>query len=135
MVEKISLAPEEQRKVFTEKLNSPDYYPLLHEIKICAVEFIPFKEFKEKQIKAEDYKTEKENYIEEKSTDLHDTLEGIKSVIEEKGLHVEMLGQSVSNYDPIKSMVSNISCLSPSKLLEHLKELSSAITPPPPENN
>jgi len=133
MAETITLAPEEERAIFTEKLNSPDYYPLMHEIKICAVEFIPYKEFKEKQIKAEDYKKEKENYIKEKSTDLHEAVNTIKSIIEEKGLYVEMFGQSVSNYDPIKSMLKNTKCLSPSTLLEYLKEASSAITPP--ENN
>lgn len=122
--ESVYMASDEEQKEFMEKLNSPDYLALEHKIVIKAVEFIPYKEFKKKKIKAEDYSSERDKYIQEHSTNLHAEMKNFKSVIAERGLYVGMMSQAGRKYDPIESMLKDFGKLSPEKLLETLKSLA-----------
>lgn len=122
--ESVYMASDEEQKEFMKKLNSPDYLALEHKIVIKAVEFIPYKEFKKKKIKAEDYSSERDKYIQEHSTNLHAEMKNFKSVIAERGLYVGMMSQAGRKYDPIESMLKDFGKLSPEKLLETLKSLA-----------
>lgn len=122
--ESVYMASDEEQKEFMEKLSSPDYLALEHKIVIKAVEFIPYKEFKKKKIKAEDYSSERDRYIQEHSTNLHAEMKNFKSVIAERGLYVGMMSQAGRKYDPIESMLKDFGKLSPEKLLETLKSLA-----------
>lgn len=122
--ESVYMASDEEQKEFMEKLNSPDYLALEHKIVVKAVEFIPYKEFKKKKIKAEDYSSERDKYIQEHSTNLHAEMKNFKSVIAERGLYVGMMSQAGRKYDPIESMLKDFGKLSPEKLLETLKSLA-----------
>lgn len=127
--ESVYMASNEEQKEFMEKLNNPDYFALEHKIVIKAVEFIPYKEFKKKKIKAEDYSTERDKYIQEHSTNLHAEMKNFKSVIAERGLYVGMMSQAGKKYNLIESMLKDFEKLSPEKLLETLKSLADDSTP------
>ncbi len=127
--ESVYMASNEEQKEFMEKLNNPDYFALEHKIVIKAVEFIPYKEFKKKKIKAEDYSTERDKYIQEHSTNLHAEMKNFKSVIAERGLYVGMMSQAGRKYNLIESMLKDFEKLSPEKLLETLKSLADDSTP------
>lgn len=128
--ETVQIASDDARKDFMDKLKSKDFYAVEHTLTFKAVEFIPFKKFNEKHIKAEEFKTERDKYIKEHSTDLHDALMNFKSILSEQGLYVQMCGQGVSNFNPIDSMLEQFSKLSPEKLLETLKSFADSTTPP-----
>ena len=127
--ESVYMASNEEQKEFMEKLNNPDYFALEHKIVIKAVEFIPYKEFKKKKIKAEDYSAERDKYIQEHSTNLHAEMKNFKSVIAERGLYVGMMSQAGRKYNLIESMLKDFEKLSPEKLLETLKSLADDSTP------
>lgn len=128
--ETVYMAPEKEQEEFMKKLNDPDYFALEHEIRIKAVEFIPYKAFKEKKIKAEDYSSERDKYIQEHSTSLHEEMMNFKSVMAERGLYVGMLSQAGKKYNPLESMLKDFGKLSPEKLLETLKSFADSTTPP-----
>lgn len=131
----VYMASNEEQKEFMEKLNNPDYFALEHKIVIKAVEFIPYKEFKKKKIKAEDYSTERDKYIQEHSTNLHAEMKNFKSVIAERGLYVGMMSQAGRKYNLIESMLKDFEKLSPEKLLETLKSLADDSTPQQKNSN
>lgn len=127
--ESVHIVSEEIRKDFMDKLNNKDFFAIEHTVTIKAVEFIPFKKFNEKRIKANEYKEERNKYIQEQSTDLYSLMMNFKSILSEQGLYVSMCGQNVANYNPIESMVNQLSKLSPDKLLETLASFVDSPTP------
>ena len=121
MAEHVHIATEEQRTEFLEKLSSPDYFALEHTITFKAVEFVPYKEFRNKKIKADDFHSEHDKYIEKHATDFHNDLMNFKSIISEKGLYVTMCSQKAKRYNPLLGVLEQLKEMSPEKAVETFK--------------
>lgn len=119
-------ASEEESKSFCEKMSDKDLMPIIYSVNIKVIEFINMKEFKETQLKADDYNKKKTEYIESHSqvNKLQQIAKDTSSRFAELGLYTKQIGIDAKSLG-LHDLVGD--------LLSFLK--SSDSTPPPSSNN
>ena len=104
-------ASEEESKSFYEKMSDKDLMPIIYSVNIKVIEFINMKEFKETQLKADDYNKKKTEYIKSHSqvNKLQQIAKDTSSRFAELGLYtkrIEIGAKSLGLHDLVGDLLS-----------------------------
>lgn len=125
----VEITKSDRADEFTAKLENSNLKAIEHQITIKTVEFIPMEEFNKKEIISENYKTELQNYINEKSFKMKDFLFEVREKLDSCGLYTFQMGADTKLHNPLSQILEPMKS-NPIAVLKAFEEIFKDNTPP-----